>query len=104
MNGLAQGVWTYWDEFGYRTSKITFQDGMEEGYAIIWSPNEVSWEEGNFHEGERQGLWTKFYQGKMVSRGNFNHNLRTGWWMNWDAVTSLPLVNQHYQDGRLLWP
>ncbi|MGZ3776897.1 MAG: energy transducer TonB [Mucilaginibacter sp.] len=60
-NGLKDGIWTNYNILGDTTEKITYANGMKNGYSKKWLfpfGNAVVIREGNYGDDKRTGVWT----------------------------------------------
>lgn len=54
-------VWYYYWEDGMLSEFVIYSDGKMYGFLIIWFPNGQKFKEGDYVNGEREGLWV-FWQ------------------------------------------
>lgn len=76
-NGILDGDYREYDEFGNTLTEGRFEDGTEEGHWIYRRGPSI--EEGDFYDGMHTGLWKIWYEeGKIAAEINYDQDLMNG--------------------------
>lgn len=57
VNGLREGIWTFYFPNGTPQVQSEFQQGQEEGSYKVFRDNGVPYYIGQYHQGQRTGTW-----------------------------------------------
>lgn len=76
-----------------------------QGTLVKWHPNSQKAAQGDYHDGERIGLWTWWHPGGQVAtRGRFERGKEQGIWTWWHANGQTRMRGDHVDGKRMgLW-
>jgi antitoxin component YwqK of YwqJK toxin-antitoxin module len=89
-DGKKDGKWTHWYENGQKSSELTYKDGKQDGLWTRWYDNGQKKEEGTYkgvntvgHQ-LKNGLSTSWFpNGQKSFEGTFKDGEKDGLWTSW---------------------
>ena len=79
-----------------------YRNGEKEGLWIRWYQNGQKWAEGNCRNGEEESLWIYWWSnGQKSSEGNYLNGKKDGIWIYWDE-NGQKLSEGNYRNGKLI--
>jgi len=81
--------------------EVTPKGAILQGSHVRFHPNGVLWQEGQYLNNEREGLWTSRYDtGAIESQGVFRNGLSEGVWTWWYSNSTTSAKGDYQQDLR----
>jgi antitoxin component YwqK of YwqJK toxin-antitoxin module len=82
INGLPEGTWTYWYQYGPKMEQGSLRAGKRVGPWRRWYPSgQLQWAV-SYQDGLREGAYESFYRGgEPLERGAFVRDQRDGTWV-----------------------
>jgi antitoxin component YwqK of YwqJK toxin-antitoxin module len=75
LNGLKEGIWTFFFERGNVCKEINYSEGMENGIWKMWHENGNLYIEQNKIDGKSVGYWKEYYEsGATKEIGIYDNN------------------------------
>lgn len=79
MNGLREGVWRNYSEYGRSFNTETYRNGYRDGETLFYNADSLVIKRGTYHKDKKQGKWEEFnYDGDLIAFKNFDNNLMHG--------------------------
>ena len=84
-NGKKEGEWvSYFHSNGEKKYEWNYKDGERDGLWTGWYENGQKEEEGTYKDGEWNGLWTWWYSnGQKKAEGTYKNGKKDGLWTGW---------------------
>lgn len=84
VDGMQEGLWTWWYENGQKAQEAVFKYGKEEGPWTWWYQSGQKGVEGAYKNGKEEGTWTWWHaNGQKAMEGAFKNGLEDGLWILW---------------------